>query len=200
VRRAPAPLKPGAPQPGAAVIEKDGVRFELVVEERVWAIPENRPRMHTPVKMELRLTNRTKKALRFCVFRTVALEMVGPDGKALRMTTEGTDGTYARREANCPLVGPGESVTFPWAAQLAWDGGGRLRLDGWGPLFVMSTWAIKGLGPGDHRLRLLHRNPDTTFALSMGNPPPVLTNVWTGAVVSPFVKVSLVEARRAPGR
>jgi hypothetical protein len=57
-------------------------------------------------------------------------------------------------------------------------------------------WDFQGLGPGAYALRLHSRNLDNTFTLSMGTPPPVLTNVWTGEVVSPFVKVSLVDARR----
>src|SRR5262249_870441 len=154
--------------------------------------------------MELRITNRTKKALRYSGFRSVALEMVGPDGKALRMMIAGAAVPYAQSEANCPLVGPGESVTFPWTALLAWQAGGRLYTPrGGGPVFGCHTWAIRGLGPGDYHLRLHYRNPDSTFTLSYNKgdpPPPLLTNVWTGEVTSPAVKVSLAFAVAAAAK
>ena len=62
-------------------VEEDGVRFEILVPERVWKIPENKPGNSSTLPLELRITNRTEKPLRFSGFGTLAPELLGPDGK-----------------------------------------------------------------------------------------------------------------------
>src|SRR5690242_10918886 len=70
-------------------VEVDGVLFEFLIPRRTWAFPQKPPRKPdprfdqgptTPIKMGLRITNRTKAPLGFTLFDTIVVEMVGPDG------------------------------------------------------------------------------------------------------------------------
>jgi RNA polymerase sigma factor (sigma-70 family) len=170
------------------VIEKDGIRFEIRIPNRAWTIPKDAPRSFTPVNVGLRITNRTKKPFRFSGFRTLAPEMLGPDGQALERTGGG-DGTYARKQADCPLLKPGESLTFSSTAMLLWRSG-RLEFGGEGVLWG-GFWQFAGLRPGRYRLRLRYANASGEFMLSTGQPPPVLKGVWGGEIATPFVDVFL---------
>src|SRR5262249_3530547 len=109
-------------------VEKDGVRFEILAPDRVWPIPENKPEARNPVALGLRITNKTARPLRFCRYDNLFPEMTGPDGKALSIGYVRLR-TPQKKEADCPLLKPGESVTFMLAGNLTWHEG-KLRLGG----------------------------------------------------------------------
>lgn len=167
-------------------VEKDGVHFEVLAPDRTWPIPKNQPGIQAPVNLGLRISNKTNKPLRFSRFDTLWVEMVRPDGKSLRRGG-GRDGTFGKVEADCPLVKPGESVTFIIDAALFWQGN-ELRLsgsDGFGGL-----WLLHDLKPGPYKVRVRYQNDRPAFETS----PPrqaVLDGVWTGEVDTPFVEVTL---------
>jgi uncharacterized protein (TIGR03067 family) len=169
------------------VIEKDGVRFEILVPDRDWPIPENRDGARAPIKLGLRITNKTDKPLRFTRFDTLFPEMTGPNGKPLSRSG-GRNETLPMKESDCPLVKPGERVTFDIDAHLFWQGG-KLRFggsDGFG-----GVWGFADeLKPGRYRLRIWYVNTATEHEVGRAE-RTVLKGIWTGEVKTPFVEVSL---------
>jgi RNA polymerase sigma factor (sigma-70 family) len=188
--REPALKEKKAKLEAGPVVEKDGVRFEFLIPDRNWRIPKDAPRIATRVSLGLRITNRTQKPLRFSAFATLAPEMLGPNGKALQRV-RGADGTYVRKETDCPLVKPGESVTFSSQAMLMWRNG-RLEFGAEGALWG-GFWHFGDLQPGRYRLRLRYTNASNEFMLSVGQPPGVLQGVWKGEIETPFVEVVLAQ-------
>src|SRR5262249_23241416 len=102
--------------------EKDGVRFEILLPDRVWAIPENKAGRRISIKLGLRITNQTDRPQRFTRFDTLFPDMLGPDGKALSRRNARRE-TLPIREADCPLVKPADSATFDIDADLFWQDG-----------------------------------------------------------------------------
>jgi RNA polymerase sigma factor (sigma-70 family) len=176
---------PDARRPATA--EKDGIVFELVLPDRAWTVPEDKPGNKSPVTFGLRVTNKTEKPLRFSTFDTRFPEMTGPDGKALHLEWERRR-SRAPTEADCPLIGPGKSVTLPIDAALSWQSG-AIRFgggDGFG-----GWWHFDGLRPGRYRLRVAYRNKDASVRLP--GKEELLEGIWTGEVATPFADVSLRE-------
>jgi uncharacterized protein (TIGR03067 family) len=161
--------------PGKNAVEKDGLRFEILIPDREWQIPENGAR--TAVKLALRITNQTNQPVRFTRFDTLFPQMIGADGKAPQ-GRRGRRETRPLKESDTPLVKPGHSATFDIDASLFWQGG-KLRLggsDGFGGI-----WWFEDLKPGRYQVRIWHVNQAT-----------VLKDIWTGDIKTPFVEVSLV--------
>src|SRR5579864_4026223 len=165
-------------------IEKDGVQFELLVPKRDWPIPENKPEARNPVTLGLRITNKTGQPLRFCRYDNLFPEMTGPDGKALSIGYERFR-TPLKKEADCPLLKPGESATFMLEASLTWHEG-KMRLGG---SRFGGQWGTRdALEAGSYRVSIRYRNHDKEFTTSEGT---VLKDVWTGEIATPFVAVTL---------
>ncbi len=178
------------------VVEKDGVRFEILVPEREWLIPENRDGVRTPIKLGLRITNETNKPLRFTRFDTLYPEMTGPDGKPLQ-PSGGRNVTLPMKESDCPLVKPGDGVTFAIDAHLFWQGG-KLRFggsDGFGGIWGFAD----EFKPGRYRLRIGYTNAATEHEVGRAR-RMALKGIWTGEVKTPFVEVSLVLPAPAGGK
>jgi RNA polymerase sigma factor (sigma-70 family) len=168
-------------------VEKDGVRFELLIPDTAWPVPENKPGGQSPVALGLRITNTTAKPFRFSAYDTLFPEVTGPDGKLLEPGVRLR--TALRREADCPLVDPGESVTFPFGASLAWMPDGHLRLRGNRPC---NGWVfVDPVKPGQYKVRVRYRNVEETF--KPDGDSPVLKGVWTGEVTTPVVDVTVTK-------
>jgi RNA polymerase sigma factor (sigma-70 family) len=178
------------------VIEKDGVRFEVRVPERTWRIPERKPGAGSPVALGLRVTNKTDKAHRFSRFDTLSVGMVGPDGKALERTG-GRSRTIPPRESDCPLLNPGEAVTFDIDARLTWKED-KLRFggsDGFG-----GGWEFgEALHPGRYKVQVWYWNDRNEFWAFRNAERLTLREAWTGDVKTPYVEVSLAEPGQGEG-
>jgi RNA polymerase sigma factor (sigma-70 family) len=162
---------------------KDGVRFELLVPSTTWTIPENRSGARSAVAFGLRITNGAKEPLRFSRYDTLFPEATGPDGKALTLGHV-TLRARLKTAADCPLLRPGESVTFDLGAGLDWVQD-HLRLRG---NRFSSTWGFaEDVAPGRFKVRVRYRNESPTF--KTGTDGAVLKDVWAGEVVTPFVAV-----------
>lgn len=85
-------------------VEVDGIRFEIFMPERVFIIPSNKPNATTPVKLALRITNKTATSFRFQQLNTT-LQILEQGGKKLRL--KGRGGGNLLAGYNCPLVEPG---------------------------------------------------------------------------------------------
>ena len=103
--------------------EKDGVVFEIVLPERAWTIPENKPGSSSAfLKLGLRITNKTDRPLRFNGYDTLSPELLTPDGREAHRW-EGPQATERHRqsqERDFPLVMPGQSTTLSLQADLFW--------------------------------------------------------------------------------
>jgi hypothetical protein len=165
--------------------EKDGVRFELLVPNTTWTMPEHKVGAATPIALGLRITNGTKKAYRFNAHDTLIPEVKGPDGKTLEPAV-GEVGTDMRREADCPLVEPGASVVLLLDAALCRTPDDHMRLRCNGQWFMRDD-----VKPGRYKIRVSYRNDADQFTTSGGI--KVLKDVWTGDVPTPFVDVTIVK-------
>jgi RNA polymerase sigma factor (sigma-70 family) len=170
--------------------EKDGVRFELLVPNATWTMPE--ANFGAPIALGLRITNGTKKAYRFSAQDTLIPEVKGPDGKTFELVV-GEVGTALRREADCPLVEPGSSVVFMLDAALyrMADGQLRLRANRGSNQWVM----LDDAKSGRYKIRVSYRNEADVFNANADR--TVLKNVWTGDVPTPFVEVTVAKPETA---
>jgi RNA polymerase sigma-70 factor (ECF subfamily) len=187
---------------GAAAVERDGAAFELVLPDRAWSIPEDKPGLKTPTKLGLRVTNKTDKPLRFARFATPFPEIAGSDGMPLKPTTGVWKRTPLITEADFPLVLPGKSVTFSIDAALFWQdsnlqwGGSYAHAGdatGWG-----SSWSFQDLKPGRYKIRIVYQSKEASATVDPDR--KVLTDIWTGRIETPFVEVSLRERAKEDKR
>jgi RNA polymerase sigma factor (sigma-70 family) len=167
--------------------EKDGVRFELLVPNTTWTMPEDKVGAATPIALGLRITNGTKKAYRFSAYDTLIPEVKGPDGKSFELLVRRLR-TALRREADCPLVEPGSSVVFMLDAALYRMPDGHLRLRG----NRSNAWVmLDEVKPGRYKVRVSYQNDADQFKTDGDG--TVLKDVWTGDVPTPFVDVTIVK-------
>jgi RNA polymerase sigma factor (sigma-70 family) len=166
--------------------EKDGVRFELLVPNTTWTMPEDK--VGAAIALGLRITNRTKQAYRFNACDTLIPEVNGPDGKTFELGV-GEVPTALPREADCPLVEPGSSVVLLLDAALYRMPDDHMRLRG---NRGSNQWfMLDDVKPGRYKIRVSYRNDADQFTTNGGL--MVLKDVWTGDVPTPFVDVTIVK-------
>lgn len=180
--------------------EVDGIRFEILLPEPVWPIPENRPGAETPVQVGLRMTNQTPKPVRFTRFdpiMVVGLGIVAPNG--LRLQSQAIRGMLlgSVEFAACPLVLPGESLTFFQDAKLFWRDN-KLLLRSSDTLGA-GEWYFEMPGSGTYQVQFLYNNSSAVIACykrDINNPeilvPTISNDLWTGQAFTPFVQIRLV--------
>ncbi len=173
-------------------VEVDGIRFETLVPDREWLIPENQPGANTPVQLGLRITNNTQTAIRFTRFDTLVPELVKPDGQTLQRDG-GRNWTSMPTISDCPLVQPRETVNFFLDAKLTWRNN-KLQLggsDGFGGI-----WFMDNLKPGMYQTRIWYSSW-TPGPMGMYEPKTQtlipIENLWKGSAATPFVEVRLVQ-------
>ena len=182
-------------QDGLAV-EKDAVVFEIVLPERVWLIPENKPGSSSPIHLGLRVTNKSDKSLRFSGFDTLMPEILMPDGKEAHRW-EGPQATKRHRrpqEIDFPLVMPGKSVTLSIRTDLFWPTlEDRTLMFRWWHASGSPGRYFDDLKPGPYKVRLVYENQHKTLEVEYPRHKVLDDNVWTGRIVTPSVQVSLRE-------
>ena len=168
-------------------VEAGGIRFEILVPDLVWLIPENRPNAETSVQIGIRITNNTSTPLRFTRYNTLYPEIVRPDGQVLQSGKNG-ESPFKVRASDCPLVQSGESVTFFVNGSLSWKDN-QLQLnvfDGFG-----YSWQFHPLAPGMNQVRFRYQSDSA--AISIHDPKRMLLEgIWTGQVITPLVEIPLV--------
>lgn len=183
-------------------VEVNGVQFEILVPERVWTIPSNQSGAETPVKIGIRITNNTQQSVRFTwldPLMIMGLQIIKPDGKPIQRQG-GRDGLFLTgqpQQVACPLVLPGNSLTFFFDAKLYWLNnilhlGGSDGLGG--------GWYFSSLEPSTYQVRLIYENPygvGTCYNPETMNQetyvPDIVQGLWTGQAITPLVKVRIVE-------
>ena len=171
-------------------VEVDGVRFEIIMPERVLRIPENEPDANTKMELGIRITNQTQTPLRFTRFDTLALSIVKPNGERLKRSGA-RNWTLPPRKADVPLIKPGKSATFFLDAQLFWEQN-QLRLggsDGFG-----GYWYFDSLESKTYLFSMGYVRPDRIFMYDEGTEDTlILEEFWEGWAESPFVEVRIVK-------
>ena len=196
VQANPPAKQPTAKNEGLAV-EKDGVVFEIVVPEQDWSIPENKPGSSSAyLKLDLQITNKTDKPLRFNGYDTLCPELVTLDGKEVHRW-DGPQATRRHRQPNendFPLVEPGKSVTLPLQADLFWPTlEDRTLMFRWWHASGNAGRYFDGLKPGPYKIRLVYENPHKTSDVEYPKKKVLGGSTWTGRIVTPSVQVSLRE-------
>ena len=172
-------------------VEVDGIRFELIMPERVLSIPVNQANVKTPVQLGMRITNNTSTPHRFTRFDTIYPIILGTDGKYIQ-NNGGRDGTIAPQASDCPLVMPQESVTFFMDANLFWTNN-ELRLGG--SDHFGGIWYFSPLKPGTYYLGLGYANGgiiQSLFCPQAKGGRGRLEDFWIGGMNTKLLEVSLV--------
>ena len=173
-------------------VEVNGVRFEILVPQRVWKIPPNQPGEETPVKMSMRITNHNSQPFRFSQFHGF-YSIIARDGKRLTGNIWRDGGFAFPRVSDCPLLQTGESTTFVLDAKLFWEDN-QLRLkcaDGFG-----GKWYLDNIQAGSHQISLGY-SIRIASSLAMYDPdtPGLIpfTDGWEGSAKTPFIQINIVQ-------
>lgn len=176
-------------------VEKEGVRFEIVVKDSDWPIPENRPGNSSTTPLRLRITNGSDKPLRFSGFDTLSVELQDKDGKEAARWKGPYATLRSRPPAECdfPLVMPGKSVTFEIRTGLFWPTPDeRTLFFRWWHASGSPGYFYEQLQPGPHKMRIVYENRRETFQVDSPE-HKILENFWLGRMETAAVAVSLTE-------
>jgi len=179
-------------------VEVDGIRFEILMPERVLKIPDKQLDTETPVKIGIRITNNTEKPVRFPTFdpfMVIGLGIVGSDGKYLKIGG-GRNLLLNSPQIACPLAAPKESLIFFLDAKLFWQNnqlvfGGSDGLGG--------AWGFVNIQPGIYQAQFGYVS-QRPIELSCYNYDELkakgettIQEVWRGEASTPFVEFRLVQ-------
>ncbi|MEG4327059.1 hypothetical protein [Microcoleus sp. herbarium5] len=183
-----------------SVIEVDGVQFETLMPERTFSIPVEPlspdGNMDIPVQLGIRITNNTPMPFRFSSYGRLTPELMGADSQLL-------PSIFLRirrlkpKESYFPLAMPGESVTlFPNARLIWFKRVNELKIS-----IAKGTggyWNFDILNPGEYHVRFIYRNENEVDRINdrgqEGTKPTLLERLWTGRVITPFVKFCIVSS------
>jgi hypothetical protein len=152
------------------------VEFQAVTDA-VWTLPA--PGKKVPMRLELRITNRSGSPLRFHLFDTLMVRLRSADGRDLHCEAA-RDATSRGKEWSPPVAAQATFV-LPVPAELERRPDGTLRLSG--PDGFGGEWWFDGLRPGRYALRIAYGNdrPRT----DAGEP------LWAGRVETSAVAVEI---------
>ena len=177
-------------------VEQDGVRFEILVPERIWVIPANKPDASTPARLGLRITNKTQKPIRFFIFdtlRVLGIDIVGEDGLALEEQGGRNVTRLTPEQLVCRLAQPKQSLIYDVNANLYWQNNQLV-------LGSPDGWYFEGLKPGSYRIRFKYSITSIPVPLCENLPTldqaalaKVAEEFWSGLAVTPFVDIRVVE-------
>lgn len=179
-------------------VEKDGLRFEAVVPDQAWKVPENRPGNSAPISVSLRITNRTDKPHRFAGYDTLSVKLSDAEGREAARWPGPYVSLRHRRpaEGDFPLVAPGQSVSFPSRLELFWP-----TLDN--RTLWLRTWNASGsprlfyerLTPGAYKLTIVYECQPTSY-FDYPDHTSSDNQAWTGTIETTAVGVE-IQARPA---
>ncbi|WP_293299061.1 hypothetical protein [Microcoleus sp. PH2017_11_PCY_U_A] len=174
-------------------VEIDGIRFEILVPNRVWLIPENQPDVNTLIQLAIRITNNSPSPIRLPFFDpllVIPLEIVEADGKVLQ-SKGGRDRLLNSPQLACPLIQPGEHATFFPDTKVFWQKNSLLigGSDGLG-----GSWYFDNIKPGDYQIRFRYISSRSVRPCydPKKDEEHLIREIWTGEATTPFVKVYVV--------
>lgn len=171
-------------------LEIDGVRFEMLMSDRTFKIPENKTGASTKVEVGIRITNQTQTSLRFTSFDSLALSILKANGQPL----ERSKFLYWRlppKETEAPIIQPGESTTFFLDAKLFWKYN-QLRLGNSDGLDL--RWYFNSLEADTYLFSMVYSRPKQLLVYDeQTQKAKFVTYLWKGSGFTPFVEVRLVK-------
>jgi hypothetical protein len=183
-------------QSNEPVVEVDGIRFEFLMPERVFIVPEKPFEDHTPVELGVRITNNTSTPYHFSFYNAITPELMMPDTQTLRDMSYMSDWLVGPRESDFPLAMPGESVTFMSGATIVKDENDQFT-------FIISVGDggmnyFTKLQLGTYQLRFKYTNDSVEPKVyeKISGKKKRIENIWTGEASMPFVEFSLVSCLR----
>jgi hypothetical protein len=178
--------------------EENDIRFEILVPEVKWVIPENKPGLETPIKIGIRITNNQKNPLYLGIIDPNTVLFLGiedSEGKFLP-NYGGRDGTFITpkthpAQIHCSLLAPRQSLTFFLDAKLYWQDD-KLILGGSDGLG--GVWYFEDIKPGSYKVSFSYvnqRSVDVCF--EPGRQTQVVEGLWTGTLRTPSVEIQIIE-------
>jgi hypothetical protein len=190
-------------------VEMDGVRFEILMPERVLSIPKNNL-MHKllylmkslspihidyysfiiPVQIGIRITNNTSTPLRFSFYFTLFLEIMGVDG-LIPLTGEWISHSEPSN-SDVLSVMPGEDITFFPEAEICglWEEQFKLRT----PTGNGGIWIFEPLTLETYQVRFTYRSDRTMIKIYESVKTDTTLDIWSGQISTPFVDFRLVRS------
>ncbi|MEG3880293.1 hypothetical protein QT972_23305 [Microcoleus sp. herbarium7] len=190
-------------------VEMDGVRFEILVPERVLSIPKNNL-IHKflylmkflspipidyysfiiPVQIGIRITNNTSTPLRFSFYLTLLLEIMGVDG----LIPFGGGWISPSEPSNSDFLSvmPGEDITFFPEAEILglWEEQFGLRT----PTGNGGIWVFEPLTLETYQVRLTYSSKQSMVKIYESVETYTTLDVWSGQISTPFVDFRLVRS------
>ncbi|TAF52027.1 MAG: hypothetical protein EAZ60_24545 [Oscillatoriales cyanobacterium] len=190
-------------------VEMDGVRFEILVPERVLSIPKNNlihkllylmkflspisiyySSFIIPVQIGIRITNNTSTPLRFSFYFTLFLEIMGVDG----LIPFGDAWIRGSCPSNSDIfsVMPGEDITFFPETEIfgLWEDKFGLRITtGNGDILTFEPLTLQ-----TYQVRLRYSSQQSMVKIYESVETYTTLDVWSGQISTPFVDFRLVRS------
>jgi hypothetical protein len=168
-------------------IEKDGLFFQTLVPEPTLLVPNRETSTQLPVKIGIQIRNTTKKPIRLSRWGVTEPILIKDNGTTIPLDG-GNNGIKKPRESDYPLVAPDRSVTFFLEGTISWQ---RNQLEMGGPDGFRGYWYFRNLEPGKYKLQF--RYESLSERAEVYEPQKkVLSDIWTGEVVTPLVELDLI--------
>lgn len=190
-------------------VEMDGVRFEILVPERVLSIPKNNlihkflylmkfllpisiyySSFIIPVQIGIRITNNTSTPLRFSFYFTLFLEIMGVDG--LIPFGDGWIRASCLSNSDILSVMPGEDITFFPETEIfgLWEDQFGVRITtGNGDILTFEPLTLE-----TYQVRLRYSSQQSMVKIYDSVETYTTLEVWSGQISTPFVDFSLVRS------
>lgn len=190
-------------------VEMDGVRFEILVPERVLSIPKNNlihkllylmkflspisiyySSFIIPVQIGIRITNNTSTPLRFSFYFTLFLEIMGVDG----LTPFGDAWIRGSCPSNSDIfsVMPGEDITFFPETEIfgLWEDKFGVKITtGNGDILTFEPLTLE-----TYQVRLRYSSQQSMVKIYDSVETYTTLDVWSGQISTPFVDFRLVRS------
>lgn len=183
-------------------VKNNGIRMEIIVPELVViTIPENKPGVSTPVKLDVNISNHTSTRIPINIIGTLIPELVAPNGQAVERQ-EPRERHLRMRDAACSFIRPGEVIGNSLEARLIWQNN-VLKLEipnspeyFWEvPLTSDNYWSFSALNSGTYQFRFIYDS--LTAATSCLDPeteqPRRVEDIDTGRLATPSINLNLVQ-------
>lgn len=190
-------------------IEMDGVRFEILVPQRVLSIPKNNlihkllylmkflspisiyySSFIIPVQIGIRITNNTSTPLRFSFYFTLFLEIMGVDG----LIPFGDGWIRASCPSNSDILSvmPGQDITFFPETEIfgLWEDQFGVRITtGNGDILIFEPLTLE-----TYQVRLTYSSQQAMVKIYESVETYTTLEVWSGQISTPFVYFRLVRS------
>lgn len=181
------------------MIEIEGICFETIVSERVLKIPEAKLGVYNSLQVGIQITNNRSSALYFpFTYSSLIPKMISPDDQVM------VAGLHSERlslpsESDYVLVMPEQTLTLIRDTFLSWMLNRKKKRDRKLTLYIpfpsQDVWGFIPLYPGTYKFWFNYREfSESIEVYSESFKRKILTNIWTGNVLTPPIEICLVES------